>query len=989
MLGHGRRVAATTIALLLTATAAHAVAPRFGARAADQGLVAMTPLRAPLRGHVLVDHGVRTAAWDRFVAAAGGRWEASWDRATGVPSRIWGEGIAAPGASADPAIAIAAAQRVIAAHLDLLAPGAAPADLIVVSNHWDGEMRSIGFAQHARGLRVEGGQVSVRIKHDRIFVLSSQALPHVTAAIAPPARKLADATLTDRSRAALDAAVGLPASATAGTPGAAVVLPLVAADAVLGYRVVAPIAIDAGAAGAWTVFVDPATGEVVARRPELSYVSAGNVLYDVVERWTGRPRILVPAAAADVEVNGVTTRTTTTGGIIWTASTPATVVTYPHGDMATMTDQTGTVVSGQITVPPSGQGVWSGVGDERTDAQINAYVHAGIVREFVKDNFARDLPFVYEPVQVVVNIDDECNAYSNGTAIHFFLASPAGSMVSCENTALLADVVYHEYGHSMHRHAVIDGVGAFDGAMSEGLSDFLAAAITGDPAMGRGFFHGDDPLRHIDPADTEYIWPRDISEIHYTGLIFAGTYWDLRKQLITDLGEEAGAALTLKLFYAAVQRATDIPSSLVEALAADDNDGNLANGTPHECTIRAVFGAHGLRTISGHVEAPGAVVATAGNMVAPVQIRITGLSSTCGDEVQDVRLVWRPGLGATPAAGSAIAVQNGDTWSADLPLPNDGGRVDYRVDIEFANPAPPPAPATIVVTLPDNPSDTYYQMFQGETVPLYCTDFETDPFAEGWTIGGTSDWPHQNFEWGPPSRQYSASDPDRAYSGDYVLGTGLGYDYGDDKSVSVHLPPIDVGQYSDVLVQYRRWLTVEDGFYDHALIQANGTTAWTNVDSMQGESSSTHHIDREWRFHTVGLSARFAGPILDLSFRLDSDQGLHFGGWAIDDLCVVANPNSICGDGTRTGTEECDDGTGNAQAPDACRPNCKVATCGDGIVDSGEECEPGIDPECLTACLIDPAQDGGCCGAGGGPSGFLFALGVGALLLRPRRRSAA
>src|SRR6185436_12962814 len=147
MFRHGRRVAATTIALLLTATAAYAVAPR-------------------------------------FVAVAGGHWEASWDRATGIPNRIWGEGIAVPGASADPAIAASAAQRVIESHLDLLAPGATPADLVLVSNHWDGEMRSIGFVQLARGMRVVGGQVSVRIKNDRIFVLSSQALPAVTPAIA-------------------------------------------------------------------------------------------------------------------------------------------------------------------------------------------------------------------------------------------------------------------------------------------------------------------------------------------------------------------------------------------------------------------------------------------------------------------------------------------------------------------------------------------------------------------------------------------------------------------------------------------------------------------------------------------------------------------------------------------------------------------------------------------------------------------------------------
>ena len=38
-------------------------------------------------------------AWNAFVGSHGA-WEATWDAATGVPLRIWGEGIAAPGANA-------------------------------------------------------------------------------------------------------------------------------------------------------------------------------------------------------------------------------------------------------------------------------------------------------------------------------------------------------------------------------------------------------------------------------------------------------------------------------------------------------------------------------------------------------------------------------------------------------------------------------------------------------------------------------------------------------------------------------------------------------------------------------------------------------------------------------------------------------------------------------------------------------------------------
>ena len=54
----------------------------------------------------------------------------------------------------------------------------------------------------------------------------------------------------------------------------------------------------------------------------------------------------------------------------------------------------------------------------------------------------------------------------------------------------------------MHSAEIIQGVGAFDGAMSEGAADTLAVNITGDSGMGRGFFYNDKPLRELDPPTT-------------------------------------------------------------------------------------------------------------------------------------------------------------------------------------------------------------------------------------------------------------------------------------------------------------------------------------------------------------------------------------------------------------------------------------------------------------------------------------------------------
>ncbi|MBI4700868.1 MAG: hypothetical protein HY744_06845, partial [Deltaproteobacteria bacterium] len=206
--------------------------------------------------------------------------------------------------------------------------------------------------------------------------------------------------------------------------------------------------------------------------------------------------------------------------------------------------------------------------------------------------FAPDLGWLDAKVAAKVNVNDLCNAYSQGSVLAFFRESE-----QCENMARLADVVYHEFGHSLHASSLIPGVGAYESALGEGVADYLAVTMTGDPGMGRGFFYSEEPLRQLDPKGYEYRWPDDITGAHDTGLIIGGALWDLRQALRASLGEEPGVAVADELYYQAIRRAVDIPSMYVEILAADDDDGDLANGTPHVCAINTAFGRHGLRPV--------------------------------------------------------------------------------------------------------------------------------------------------------------------------------------------------------------------------------------------------------------------------------------------------------------------------------------------------------------------------------------------------------
>ena len=184
-------------------------------------------------------------------------------------------------------------------------------------------------------------------------------------------------------------------------------------------------------------------------------------------------------------------------------------------------------------------------------------------------------------------------------------------------------------------------------------------------------------------------------------------------------------------------------------------------------------------------------------------------------------------------------------------------------------------------------------------------------------------------------------------------------------------------------LQYRRWLGVEDSHFDQAQVLANGTRAWLNFTDNMGDNSATQHVDKEWRFHDVPLTPYFSGHKLKVRWDLRADAGLQFGGWQLDDVCIVANPNSVCGDGVKSSTEQCDNGAMNADLPDVCRTDCRSPVCGDGILDSSEECDDGSagSPECSNKCMRLTLPGAGCCSSSGGPGSAIVALLVGLVLV--------
>lgn len=201
---------------------------------------------------------------------------------------------------------------------------------------------------------------------------------------------------------------------------------------------------------------------------------------------------------------------------------------------------------------------------------------------------------------LTTNIDvvGECNAFYDGSSINFF-----NSGGGCNPTSLLADVVYHEYGHGINDFFYQSlGSNFNNGAMGEGYADFWGMSLTQSPLLGVGFYDdSSDPLRRydIDPK----IYPQDlVGQVHADGEIICGAWWDTHLLLGEDwdvtmpIFVEAYAGLQATTFNGNEGQAyTDV---LLDALQADDDDGDLSNGTPNGLAIIEGFDMHGISLLS-------------------------------------------------------------------------------------------------------------------------------------------------------------------------------------------------------------------------------------------------------------------------------------------------------------------------------------------------------------------------------------------------------
>jgi len=251
----------------------------------------------------------------------------------------------------------------------------------------------------------------------------------------------------------------------------------------------------------------------------------------------------------------------------------------------------------------------------------------------------------------------------------------------------------------------------------------------------------------------------------------------------------------------------------------------------------------------------------------PFRVRAT-VTSRVGSTIAAVQVVGSDANGpfTIPMVPSGVAAG----WIADLPGQPVGTVVRYRIEATDAQgrvgrfPEPGPAGGELSFAV-------------GSPATFWFDDFESG--SNGWTHGmiATQD----DWQQGTPRGQ--AGDPSAAYSGIAVWGndlggTGFNGAYQNNVNNWLRSPIVDCTGRSGVHLRLQRWLTVEQGIYDQARIRVNGQQVWINP-------SNQDLLDTAWTAMDLDISAiADNNPSVRIEFSLQTDGGLVYGGWNIDDV---------------------------------------------------------------------------------------------------------
>jgi hypothetical protein len=222
-----------------------------------------------------------------------------------------------------------------------------------------------------------------------------------------------------------------------------------------------------------------------------------------------------------------------------------------------------------------------------TTANVNAYRATNLIHNFFRSR-AGNFNAIDFQIPAQTNINDTCNAYYWNNMLAFFRAGN-----DCANTAY-STIVAHEYGHFW-----VERRNLAQNAFGEGFADSAAILAYNTTDVGRSFYTNNGGTMRT-PGTANVLYPC-IGEIHYCGQTLGGVWSKILESFklsYPNTGLEDARQLFVN--WALVTGGEDSnaqaahPLTAVEVLSVDDDNGNLADGTPHYDEICDAFRSQGI-----------------------------------------------------------------------------------------------------------------------------------------------------------------------------------------------------------------------------------------------------------------------------------------------------------------------------------------------------------------------------------------------------------
>lgn len=832
----------------LLAGSASAVAPSEESAALERWLPEFDPC------------GISPAGTDALVALTersmaekhGGRWHVyGWNAATQGPRSLYGTGFETGASAAAPDELEHAATSLLREHADLLRLSA---DEMSVTDLRVGFGKAVvHFEQRIAGVPVLGGRAHLSFTDaGRLFEMGAvsyrgqtgSAHPAITAAQAE-ARATNDLPFVPGRDAVEEGTTlyWLPIFQSATSYELTLVWRV-------RVRTEEPI-------GIWITDLDARTGQILSRVNDVRFLDvSGDVDADVrpvttcnapISNATRYQRIDVVAAGSD------TTDALGNWSLPALGTAPRTLTCRFLGPYVNVQNQLGPNSSISTSVTP---GVplhlqWTDANAQKDERDV--FDAVSDLRDFFLP-IAPDLSLINGMIQANVSINNSCNAFWSGS-INFYRAS-----AGCNNTGEIKDVVYHEYGHAV-QFVVVGQQG--DHGLGEGNSDVLASIMSQESTRARGFYVSgcNAGLRY---AKNQLRYPENVigQEAHSAGRVILGFQWDAMERLQAIYGPEEGTRMAAERWHWGrwLEKPTLQPDQVLSMFIADDDDGNLDNGTPNYDTYCLAGQNHGFTCppITQGVEISHDALAS---RTTPGDAEVTAsiLSFSAALDPASVRVFRRLNGGAfEPVAMTATG--NPDEYQAilaDLARPTE---VEYYLeasDVEgrttrFPREAP-------LVVLAFDVADAVYDM----------------EAADGWSVNQELGDSATGGVWERLDPVYTAAQPEFDHSPDagtitWVTGNGTPGGVPAENDVdggvtTLYSPVLHLTGVTSAVFKYWRWYSNNAGQgadTDPWVVQARlGNGPWVDVER-------TYEASNAWLQVRVDLRPLLGGgPLGDVRLR--------------------------------------------------------------------------------------------------------------------------